>query len=366
MQSKKIIYFSTYDDVKNPHYGGGGAIAVHEIAKRLSKKYDIHVFSWDYSNKKKEIIEGVSYERFGSSSLSPKLAMFVYQICLPFIVSNKKFDLWMESFCPPFTTAFLPLFIKNPVVGIVHMLAATDMERKYKLPFHLIQDLGIKTYKHFIVTSEAVKKKVEKINPHSSLAVISNGINQVQKPTVKKQKYILFLGRIEVDQKGIDLLLGAFKKFHIQNNTYQLVIAGDGDPREVIKVTELVKNLDLKKSVILKGKVSGKVKEELYKYAACVVVSSRFETYSLVALEAMSHGAPLVCFAIEGLQWITEKTAIKVKPFDTAQLAKAIEKVVTNTKYSQNMIKAGNNYAKQFTWDSLAKQYDEYIVSLKI
>jgi len=366
MQNKKTIYISTYDDIKNPHYGGGGAIAVHEIAKRLSKKYDIRVLSWDYSGKKKETIDGVFYERFGDSSLSPKLGMFAYQISLPFIISNKKFDLWIESFCPPFTTAFLPLFTKKPVVGIVHMLAAEDMERKYKLPFHIIQNLGIKSYKKIIVTSETIQKKIKKINPQSSVAVISNGVDKVQRPTMKKQKYLLFLGRIEVDQKGIDLLLEAFKEFYKQNNTYQLIIAGDGDVKEVEKVKQLIEEFDLKKSVVLKGKISGKTKDLLLKNAACVIVSSRFETYSLVALEAMSYGAPLVCFSIDGLQWIPAKAAIKVKPFDIKQLTKSIVKVVSDTKYSQQMIKEGNTYAKQFTWDFIAKQYDKYIELLKI
>src|ERR1700722_2364192 len=241
MQNKNLsIYFSTYDDIKNPHYGGGGAIAVHEISKRLSKKYDMHVLSWDYCGKKKEKIEGVSYERFGFSSFSPKIGMFAYQIFLPFVMIQKKYDLWMESFCPPFTTAFLPQFSKKPVIGIVHMLAAEDMERKYKFPFHLIQNSGIKKYHHMITTSEMIKKKIEKIYPKISPIIISNGITAVYKPLLNKKNYILFLGRIEVDQKGIDLLISAFKKFYEKNENYKLIIAGSGDTREIAKVKEII------------------------------------------------------------------------------------------------------------------------------
>src|SRR5215469_4268838 len=147
MHNKKLtIYFSTYDDIKNPYYGGGGAIAIHEVAKRLIKTHSVTVVSWNYSGKKKEVIDEVTYERFGNPFLTPKLAMFFYQLYLPYYARSKQFDVWLESFCPPFTTAFLPQFIKQPVVGIVHMLAAEDMERKYKLPFHLVQNKGIKLY----------------------------------------------------------------------------------------------------------------------------------------------------------------------------------------------------------------------------
>src|SRR5258706_13574695 len=101
--NRPTIYFSSYDDINNPHYGGGGAVAVHEVAKRLAKVYEVRVLCWDYSGKKKEIIDGVTYERFGLPFLNPKVAMFVYQLSLPFIAKSKKFDLWFESFCPPFT-----------------------------------------------------------------------------------------------------------------------------------------------------------------------------------------------------------------------------------------------------------------------
>ncbi|HSX09999.1 MAG TPA: glycosyltransferase family 4 protein [Candidatus Saccharimonadales bacterium] len=362
MQNKRsTIYISSYDDIKNPHYGGGGAVAVHEIAKRLSKKYDIRVICWDYCGKKKEVIEGIHYERFGISSLSPKIGMFVYQLALPFVALSKKYDLWMESFCPPFTTAFLPLFTKKPVVGIVHMLAAEDMERKYKLPFHLVQNFGLKQYKNILVTSAVLKKKIKAISPTSSIELISNGISTVFKPTFKKEKYILFLGRIEVNQKGIDLLISAFKKFHVKYSDYKLVIAGNGDVSEITQTKKLIKDAGLTSSVVLKGRVIGATKDALFKNTSCLIIPSRFETYSLVALEAMAYGAPVVHFKIEGLSWIPDIITEKAQPFDSNSLVSAMEKVITSRTVSEKMIKEGNAYAKKFTWDSVAEQYDHYI-----
>jgi glycosyltransferase involved in cell wall biosynthesis len=364
INKKPSIYFSTYDDIKNPLYGGGGAIAVHEVAKRLSKKYEVRVLSWDYSGKKKEIVDGVSYERFGMRFINPKMAMFFYQASLPFMAMTKHYDVWMESFCPPFTTSALPLFIKKPVIGIVHMLAAEDMERKYKLPFNFIQNIGIKTYKYNIVTSETLRKKIVTINSSSSVTVISNGITAVHKPTIKKQKYILFLGRIEVDQKGIDLLISAFKQFHLRFDEYKLIIAGNGDAMEIAKTKELITITGLKNNIVLKGRVAGKAKEMLLSNAACVVIPSRFETYSLVALESMAYGAPVITFAIDGLKWISTKIAKKVPAYNITNLSESISNVVSDKELSASMIKEGNDYAQQFTWEKIAKQYDDYIKTL--
>ena len=359
--NKKTIYFSTYDDINNPHYGGGGAIAVHEVAKRLARNHTLCILSWDYCGKKKETIDGVQYERFGMPFLSPRAAMFAYQLVLPFIARQKQFDIFFESFCPPFTTAFLPLYIKKPVVGLVHMLAAEDMERKYKLPFHVIQNKGLKLYDKMIVTSSEVGNKIHKISPKTMITIISNGIDAIIEKKRSRKKYILFLGRIEVDQKGIDLLLKAFQKFHQKNQKYKLFIAGSGDQRELDKMKYLIALSGLSDLILLKGKVSGIVKEKLLQEAACVVIPSRFETHSLVALEAMAHGAPVACFAIEGLSWIPETIAKKVAPFNVDSLASALGEVVTNKSVSDTMSNNGLVYSKHFTWNDIGKQYEEYV-----
>ncbi|HWY79086.1 MAG TPA: glycosyltransferase family 4 protein [Candidatus Sulfotelmatobacter sp.] len=365
MRNKKpTIFFSSYDDIKNPHYGGGGAVAVHEIAKRLNKNNDVHVLSWNYSGREREIIEGVHYERFGLSFLSPKVAMLIYQLFLPFIARSKHYDVWFESFCPPFTTAFLSLFTKKPVVGLVHMLAAEDMERKYKLPFHFIQNKGLKTYKHLIVTSEALKKKIHNIDQYSLITVISNGVTNVFPPEKYAENYFLYLGRIEINQKGLDLLVAAFNKFYSYNKDYKLIIAGSGDIKEVMKLKKLIDEASLADVIILQGRVSGKIKESLLRRASCVVIPSRFETYSLVALEAMAHGASLVCFSIEGLSWISPKIAIKVPSFGVEKFAKALLTIVSDKDIVYNMRMEAYQYAKQYTWDTVARKYEEYLENL--
>src|SRR5882672_534536 len=100
-----------------------------------------------------------------------------------------------------------------------------------------------------------------------------------------KEKYLLFLGRTEVDQKGLDLLIDAFQKFHTKYTGYKLIIAGTGNEKEVSKLKELIYNSGLIGAIIIKGKVSGRTKEILMRKASAVIISSRFETYSLVALE---------------------------------------------------------------------------------
>lgn len=362
MHGKTNLIISSYDDLKNPYFSGGGAQAVHQVAKRLTQdNYAVTVITGRYPGSKNEMVDGVQYLRTGTSFLGAQLDQLTFQLCLPYLVLTKKFDCWMESFTPPFSTTFLQLFTKKPVIGLVHMLSGEDMKRKYKLPFDAIEKIGLKTYKAMIVTSEAIGKKITAINPNIKISVISNGIEKIYTEKPDKKQHILFLGRIEVNQKGLDLLLNAYEPI-ADKSAYPLFIAGSGEQNEEKKLHDLLSSKKIKQ-VKLVGRVSGKAKEELFRNAAFVVIPSRFETFSSVALEAMSHARAILCFDIEGLRWIPKNCSIKITPFDETGFAHAILEL-GDIKKTTVLGSTGQNYAKKFTWDSIAQQYDKVVKSI--
>jgi len=63
---KRRIIFSNYDDPKNPFYGGGGARAIHEVARRLAVRHDVKIITGSYPGSRDEMVDGVSYTRIGS------------------------------------------------------------------------------------------------------------------------------------------------------------------------------------------------------------------------------------------------------------------------------------------------------------
>ena len=74
MNNKKTsVIFSSYDDLHNPYYAGGGALAIREVAKRLVKKYNVTVITGKYPNSKDETIEGITYERVGTTHFGGKI-----------------------------------------------------------------------------------------------------------------------------------------------------------------------------------------------------------------------------------------------------------------------------------------------------
>lgn len=347
---KKII-FSNYDDIKNPYYAGGGAYAIHEIAKRLTQYHKVLVITGKYPKSTNRKVDGVNYKRIGLSLGGPKIGQIAYQICLPFYVINLKFDVWFESFTPPFSTGFLQLFTKKPIIGLIHMLSGKDMKRKYKIPFDQVERVGLKTYKRFIVMSESIEKEIKEVNKSAEVINIKNGVDIKKIGNSKRKKQILFLGRIEVNQKGLDLLIKAFAKT-AKNKDLKLIIAGNGEEKQIKILKNLIAENRVDKNVVLLGRVDKKTKVRLMSESLCLVVPSRFETFSITALEGLAVGLPVATFDIPGLNWIPNDLRLIAKPFSVSSLVEEIEKGIRKRTNEKAVL-----FAKKYTWKNTLNAY---------
>ena len=359
---KKII-FSNYDDKNNPFYGGGGAVAIHEVARYLAHSFEVVVITGKYTGSINEIIDGVVYKRIGIAALPAQLAQLVFQFLLPIYVVKESFDIWIESFTPPFSTAFLPLFTQRPVIGLAHLLGGKQMYEKYKIPFHWLEALGLRYYKKVICIAPYQKQQLLSKNKNLEIFTIPNGISAEDLPEVIPlfdRKHILFLGRIDIYQKGLDLLVQSIAKIKDRLNN-QIIIAGVGTKVDEGKLKDLIAEHGLQSSFEFVGRVEGEKKKELLRGALCMVLPSRVENFAISALEAFAHGAPVLAFDIPGLNWFGLDVSVKVGPFDTDKFA---EELVLFTKSTTLRNTLGGNafhFAKGFTWDKVAPQYKQVI-----
>jgi phosphatidylinositol alpha-mannosyltransferase len=363
MDKRYSIVFSSYDDLKNPYYGGGGARAVHEVARRLARGHRVTVLTGKYPGARNETVDGVRYERIGGWAARPKLAQLTYPLFLLAALKRKDFDVWIESFTPPFSTACLQLFTSKPVIGLAHMLGGEDMRRKYRLPFHWIERAGLKTYRRCIVLTKEFHDRIRACNAKADIEIIPNGVSRsdVDRDPEAPKSHLLFLGRIEVDQKGLDLLVRSYARVK-EAIPYPLVIAGSGAPEEEERLRLLIRENGVEDRIELAGKVDGQRKIGLLQGAACLAVPSRFETFSLAALEAMAFRVPVIAFAIPGLEWMPRSGVVKVEPFDEGALAQAMLSV---SREGAPAHEAGNAlteaFWKQYDWDHVAERYEACI-----
>lgn len=356
-REKSRIVISNYDDRGNPWYAGGGAIAVHEVAKRLASSHEVSIVTGSYPGAKcEEDVDGVKYRRIGIGCLGPWVGQLSYWFWLPLFAMSHSFDVWFDSFTPPFGVSILPLVTTKPVIGLIHMLPGADMWRKYHLPFFLFERIGLRWYRHIIVLSSSMEESIKQYNKRARIYVIPNGIDIPASYHGDGKKHILFIGRIEVNQKGLDLLMDAYGAI-CSKTDYPLVIAGSGIESEMRKLRSLIEALPCANRIRLVGRVTGEEKERLFNEAVSVVVSSRFETFSIAALEALAHGVQVVGFDISGLSAFPVDVVSKAHPFSTTDLAKKILESVTHPKPEHECRDA----VKKYRWEDIAESYKEVI-----
>jgi phosphatidylinositol alpha-mannosyltransferase len=361
MKPKKNIIFSSYDSIDNPYYGGGGAIVIHEITKRLQHRYNIMVVTSAFPGAKDAVIDGVSYHRLGLPLHSPYLTQIIFQFLLPLKMWSRRssFDLWVESYTSPFSTAALSLFTRKPVVGIVQLLAGQKMKEKYfRLPFPILEKMKLKFYQYLIVLSHTMKKEIHHLNVQANIAVIPNGVDPTlaSVPRSKKPQHILFIGRIDVWQKGLDLLLHAYSQIPPLKRI-PLHIYGSGNEQDTLQLSQHISSMGLEQHVALMGKVTGEAKAKVFANAQFLVLPSRYEAQPLVVLEAFSVGVPVVCFDIEGLAWLDHKHSLKIPSFDTKAYAQALYALIADSNLRKRLGDQVKVYAQQFDWNLSARQY---------
>jgi glycosyltransferase involved in cell wall biosynthesis len=284
---------------------------------------------------------------------------------LPGFVRQGGFDLWIESLTPPFSTAFLQKFTKKPVVVLTQNLPGHAMAAKYRLPFHLVERLGLKTYRYAIALSEPIRARLLRENPRMQIAVIPNGVDPalIRQSVTPRGEYVLSLGRIDIRQKGLDLLLAAFQLAAPRCNV-PLAIAGSGIPSQEDLLRRRIRELGLSSRVRLLGRVSGQEKSEAFSRALFLVMPSRFEGFPLTLLEAFCWRLPAILFNVPELAWLPDECCLKIPPFDIPAFATGITTLVNDHSRRERMAATAKTWAQSFGWDSLAARYAEFLNSI--
>ncbi len=135
----------------------------------------------------------------------------------------------------------------------------------------------------------------------------------------------LFVGPLEREQKGIDLLVEVARRVLAARPEVRLTIVGAGRDRGLVEALAH----DEPDRVRLLGFVAERELADVYASADALWLTSRAESFSLVALEAFTQGVPVVGFALPGLHDVTEiYPEGRVAPFDTEGFARSAETLV--------------------------------------
>jgi glycosyltransferase involved in cell wall biosynthesis len=345
------VVISSFDNPAQPFYNGGGVAVVEMIAARLRPHFEVTVVTAG-RGAGSVVRDGIRYRTLPVAWAGPRAGQLLYHLLLPIAARRVPHELWIENFTPPFSTSFLPLFSRATVLGFAQALTGDEMARKYRLPFFLIERLGLRFYRDIVVLNPADQERVRRLNPSAAVRLIPNGIEQcsLDELTLGLGEHILFLGRIDIWRKGLDLLIEAYEKSGL---AMPLLIAGAGVPREERRLAELISAA--RGNVRWVGHVTGQAKLELLERSAFVVVPSRAETFGLAALEAMSRGRAVVHFDLPTLRWMDGD--IRVPACDTGALAAQMRRLADDETARRELGRTAHAAAQQFGITETADRY---------
>ncbi|MBV6343509.1 glycosyltransferase family 4 protein [Candidatus Magnetobacterium casensis] len=303
------------------------------------------------------------YIRLGSDR-SYLLSRITYTLEARKLVRQMKPDLVVEDFSP-YSPVLASRYFDGPSIAVVNVLPGWNAVRH-------IGPLGVvslfaemdlhSTYRHFIAGSQSVYRELtEKARLDSDVVLIPNGIDPyfLEPHDTPEENFILFVGRLDIYQKGIDTLLKSFQLLSEEHPEIRLVIAGDG-PDEG-KVKRLIRDLGLEGKVDMVGHV-GLERRELYRRCLFAVCPSRFEGFGLVALEAQACGKEVVGSRIPGLDEAIRhnKTGLLVPPNEPLVLAGAMDCLISCPHIRKECGEQGRAWASRFSWDESARKQVEF------
>lgn len=179
---------------------------------------------------------------------------------------------------------------------------------------------------------------------------------------------ILFVGRIQ-QLKGIDLLVRAYSVLMSRwtsGRRPSLTIVGgvngadasDPETEERRRLSELARGLEVENSVRFLDAVPHRSLPNYYSAADLVVTPSLYESFGLVALEAMACGTPVVASRVGGLQWTVRdgETGFLVERRQPELYAAAMELLLSDEPLRRRMSEASVRTATRYSWHSVAEQ----------
>ena len=324
----------------------------------------------------------------------------------------------MKEFCPDvaigvlatcsFVAKVASLGLHIPVIATEH----DSFERPDSAPFNFWNRMSKfyfnKFYNHITILTQAdadiIGKRLKGIrvmpNP-LALASVSSIPN--------KKKVILAAGRLDSwHVKGYDVLIKAWGKVvesresrvlsvaslgesasRLERKGWRLQIAGTGSEESLQYLKSLCKENGVEDFVEFLGFVSDM--QSLYQKASVFVLSSRYEGFGLVLIEAMSQGCACIACDYKGRQreimetlpgppclgrgaevqnakrdpFFETSTGILCPPDDVEALAAAMRKMIEDEEYRESVRHSAIERSKYYSIDNTINRWEDYLNRIK-
>lgn len=238
----------------------------------------------------------IEFEFAGKLVSLGKYSKFIKYFKLRKYLKKEQFDYVIDfrhRINPKMEWVFLHFIYQN--VKTIYTIHSSKLENYLTENKWIAKLILQKAYK-VVAVSNGVKQKIEIEFKNSAIEVIPNSFDfkTHSNSEILPFKYVIAVGRL-VKLKQFDKLIESYSKSHLPEKNIHLVILGTG--KEHANLEKKISDFNLQAVIHLLG-----FKENVYDYiskAKFLVLSSQYEGFSMVILEALSLGIPVVSFDCE-------------------------------------------------------------------
>lgn len=274
-----------------------------------------------------------------------------------------------------FNTPVLPLFWKPRRALVLawdygYLMFAPDSLRdalKKRFVFWY-QWWSLRRADHIIAVSEATRRETIRLFgvPPEKISVVHCGYKKVcdapETPVPLSEKFFLFVGVVK-ERKNVFNIVRAFVIFHKMHPAYRLVIGGNAAGKYADAIRAYIAEQRIGDAVHLIGHLNDGQLSYIYRRAAALVFPSFVEGFGYPVLEAMDCGIPVITSNQSSLAEIGGEAALLVDPHKPEEIAVAMSRITDEPDLRDALIKKGNEWKQNFSWDKAGKEMIEIVAA---
>lgn len=364
----------------------GGAIAQHNLALELSKHgHDVYIIAPGNSLLTKiEKENGTTVYRISAFKLPLYMDNRYFFSPFPFFKIKKiikKIKPDIVNICSPYPIGFLSRIwaIKNriPVIGTIHILPENMISPFFRFKIHKIINKYAWKYLVFyfnlfelvtIPTQTGADMYKEK-GLKTSIIPISNGLNNNvfnnknngeylrKRFKLPKKNIVLCTGRIN-EEKNLDVLIKSIPHVVKKVNAHFLLCGSGGEYRN--DLMKLAENLGVTKNITFTDFIDWGDYPNIYSIADVFAMPSEAELQSLVTMEAVASGLPIVVVNKGALhELVSMNNGLTFESKNSEQMADCIVKILSDETLKETMGKNSLELIKKHSMESVAYQFEE-------
>lgn len=249
----------------------------------------------------------------------------------------------------------------GPIVATYHSAATESLALKIATPF--LRPLLERVRGGIAVSEVARRWQVEQLGGDPVL--IPNGVcigdyssarPASEFPEVGARRdgvpRLVFLGRFDEPRKGFSVLIDAIPAIRQQYPNVEVLVIGDGDKEGAIR--RAGEHAD---ALYFLGRLSDEAKAAALASADAYIAPQRGgESFGIVLVEAMAAGAPVIASDLDAFELVLDygRYGMLFSNGDSAQLARKVVELLSNSALSSSLRKEGLRRAWEYDWSVIA------------